>query len=225
MADIRKNFTFFDDFNRANETPLSGGGNWAGPSDNAVWPTSPLSLLSNVATHKTGRASSDSYWTPRTYDGDDAEAWAYTKGGNASGIAWGIALWKDVGGSNAIDGYRFRVEVSSGGGSYVLRRFTNGGSVRLAAVGGAATGGDYFMLIRRNGSSVECWTAPADASVWTLRVSAVDTTYMTGFHLGLGITDNSGAHALAWDNFGGGPAPVTTFLPQIYRRTRLRGGR
>jgi hypothetical protein len=50
-----------DNFNRADENPLSGGGNWA-QTDLGAWPT-PMRLLNNSATRAIGNTTSASYWT------------------------------------------------------------------------------------------------------------------------------------------------------------------
>jgi hypothetical protein len=201
-----------DDFNRPNENPLSWGGRWA-PTDTGPW--TPLQLLSNKATHQAGSLSSDSHWTAQAFDGN-AEAWGYATGGGASGIAWAVGLLREVGNSGAADGYRFRIEVSTGGGTYTLRRFNDGVTPQqpLASQSGAPTGNPGYLLIRRNGSNVEGWRS-ADGTTWTLAVSATDTAYTTGMHLTFGITDNSHSQILSWDSVGGGvlatPLPGQTF--------------
>jgi hypothetical protein len=210
MADIRQSTTAKDDFNRADEDPLSGGGNWA-QTDSGVF--TPMVIKSNAATHQSGGPSSMSHWTPTTYDGDAAEAWGARTGGGAGGIAWGIGLARDVGGSNAMDGYRFRDE----DGSTSLKRFLNGSDSTVLDTGTGTSGADGdLLLIRRNGNDVEGWFSSDDGANWTLKVSATDTTYTTGFYLALSIRDNSASQLLGWDYFGGGPAKP--FIPQIYRR-------
>lgn len=215
MADIRQSTAFLDDFNRADENPLSGGGNWA-QTDTALGPA--MRLLTNKATSPSGQTISSSYWVPLALDGDDAEAWGHPVNGGANGIAWGLGLFKDLGGSSLVDGYRFRIDVSSSGGFYTLGRYDNGVRTAIQAnVAGAPTGGTGLLLIRRNGNDVEGWQAAnTDGSDFTLRISGTDTTYTTGLHPALSISDNSGGSILQWDWFGGGPAEE--FVPQIYRR-------
>lgn len=220
MADIRQNTTIKDDFNRADELTIAGP-NWAnvetGPSPD--W--SPAGILNNRLTLMSGAGVSFSYWTPESFDNDAAEAWAYGSGGGAIGVSWSIGLFRDVGGTAIVDGYRLQV-VGSGNDNWELGKYTNKSFVVLA-LGTGGTTDIGFTLLRRNGTSVEAWHAGANPTTWSLIVSAVDSTYTTGLFAALG--SSGGGSLCAWDDFGSGPKKVTTFLPQIYRRTRLRGGR
>jgi hypothetical protein len=210
MADIRQSTAVKDNFNRANEIPLAPP--WEA-LDTGIW--SEEDLRSNSITHGTG-TSSMSYWSTENFNGDDAEAWATSIGGNANGTAWGIGLFSTVGGSNTVDGYRFRCEIGIGA-IYRLERWDNGSPVTLDTFDPGHSGGPRPMLIRRNGSDVEGWvtTSGTDTSAWTLFVSATDTNYTSGLYLALGNTDNGGTRLTGWDDFGGG---TITFVPQIYRR-------
>lgn len=216
MADIRQNPTFLDDFDRADEAPLSGGGNWA--FLDSVW-SSPMELVSNEATHDGDFTFSFSYWTPEAWDGDEAEAWGFATGGGAGGLAWYIGIQKDVGGSNAVDGYALGFLIFTGNNtSLVLYEALNGSYVirdQADDPGGPFDpNGDLYLLIRRNGNDVEGWGS-ADGVTWTLGVSVTDTTYTTGLFAGIGCNDNGGFQSVEWRDFGGGP---TEFIPQIYRR-------
>lgn len=217
MADVRQQSTIRDDFNRANEDPLSFGGKWSQTDSGIFWP---LVVKSNEATHKAFQASSDSYWNSESFDNNEAELWAYATGGQASGVAWALGLFKDVGGSNAIDGYRFRIEVASAGAAYRLYRFANGTGTTIDSPATAAPSGGAYMLMRRNGNDVEGWAAPTGLGTsWSdlaLVCSATDTTYTTGLYLTLGIRDNSASQILGFDYFGGGGS--VPFRPQFIRR-------
>lgn len=220
MADIRQNPTFLDDFNRANESPLSGGGNWA--RLDSVW-SDDMDLVSNQATHGAGKTFSFSYWTPESWNGSEAEAWGYATGGGANGMAWDIGIHSNVGGSNAVDGYMLTLAISAGNDTdLVLYEAANGVYTELTRdttptylPNGDGANGDYYLLIRRNGNDVEGWGS-ADGVTWTLGVSATDTTYTTGLFAGIGCADNGGFQTVKWRDFGGGPAEE--FIPQIYRR-------
>lgn len=220
MPDIRQNATFIDNFNRADEDPLSSGGKWA-VTDTSIW-THGLVIKNNTATHRAPGNSSDSYWIPDSYSGDDAEFWAYQEGGGASGIAWAVDLWHDPGGSGAVDGYRFRYERAAANIAWVLYRFTNAGATTIFTSGSLPsdptyTNGNGILLIRRKGNDVEGWAcAQSDPTNWTRYAVATDTNYTTDLHFGLGVNDNSGGQVLGWDNPGGGPLPV--FTPKFIRR-------
>jgi hypothetical protein len=132
-----------DNFNRANESPI--GGNWAdADGTGTVW--SGLELKSNKVTHYDPDDVSMSYWTPQTFSGN-IEVCATTSGGGASGIAWGLALLQQPG-ATTVDCYRFRVEVSTGGTSYVLQKITNGSTSTLGTPQSGSQGG--VLSIRLN---------------------------------------------------------------------------
>jgi RHS repeat-associated protein len=162
-------------------------------------------------------ASTDSYWTPQSFN-TSVEAWGRGTGGGASGIGWGVALFTDVGQTSGVDGWRFRIEVSSGGGTYTLRRFDNGQTPQVPAdsQSGAPSGSPGYLLIRREGSSIEGWRSP-DGTNWSLVVSVIDASFATtDVHLSLGIADNSRAQILAWDEFGGGALAGSPSAGQSY---------
>ena len=103
-----------DNFNRPDEDPLSGGGNWA-QTDSGGWPT-PMRLLNNSATR--GTNTSASYWTQMSFQGGEGSVWARSGNlgvGGAPGV--GIALYKEVGGASAADGYEFRRTAGGAAGS------------------------------------------------------------------------------------------------------------
>ena len=216
--DIRKHTTILDDFNYAAQSPLVGvpAGKWA-RLDGARNPLRSSGTAAIVGVSGTCY----SYWTPTTMDGDDAQTWAYAKGGGASGQLWAIGLAQQVGGSSAADGYNFRMSLRAGGGSDAfLERFTNMSFTTLDSTvihptsPKPASNGEQLWLIRRNGTSVEGWFSANLGASWTLSLSAVDTTYTTGLYGYLGLAGT----LVQWDYFGiGGP---TLFRPQIIQRPR-----
>ncbi len=218
MADIRGT-ALLDDFNRADEDPLSGGGNWL-QTDTAF--VGPLILRGMAATHRSPGVSGDSFWTPQTFDPavGQVEVWGCPGGGGAgaAGVAWALDFWQDAGGSGQVDGYRFRNESSGGGAGFVIYKVTNTNNV--AAVSGdpgfvTGAGDATPMLMRRNGNDIEGWYSTDSGANWTMVVSMTDTSYMGPYNLACGIRDNSGGQVLDWDCFGGGiPMERKT---QIYR--------
>lgn len=104
MPDIRQKTAVLDDFNRAGENPLSGGGNWA-RTDSGLW--TPLQLLSNHVTHQAGSNTSQSHWTRQAFDGD-VEAWARASGEARPGSA---GAWR----SSATSGERTRSTATASG--------------------------------------------------------------------------------------------------------------
>jgi len=214
MADIRQNATVKDDFNRANESPLSGGGNWA-QTDTA---NPPMILVSEKVRHTTND-SCFSHWTPDpALNGDDAECWASIIGNEIAGAAWGVGIFRQVGGTNAADGYLFRIETSNVSDVYRLWRATDWVFTSIGITGDVAPEGfPCILLIRRNGNDVECWsdeTGVGDA--FSLRLAVTDTTHTTGFYPTLHTDQVGSSTTIFLDNFGSGS--TEEFIPQIYRR-------
>lgn len=218
MADIRQSPIVKDYFTYPDGTLLDGSSpatSWVS-SDTGVWTPCEINEP-DYATHKAGSGSSMSSWiADDPMDGDDAEVWARAVGGGAlSGIAWGIALFTDVGGSGAVDGYRARWEAP--GPPYVLYKWTNAGVSTLATSAGTNAMAEHYVMLRRNGAAVELWVSdnPSDASAWSLQVSANDNAYTTGLRASIGCTDNGAGQILGWQEFGFGPRPEGR--TQIYR--------
>lgn len=127
-------YPILDSFNRPDEDPLSGNGNWA-QTDAGTWPT-PMRLSGNVATR--GTASSASYWTQASFAGGEGSVWARSGGLSSAGAPGvSIALYKEVGGSNAADGYEFRRTMGGPFGDRLdrLYRVTNGVRAEIASTG------------------------------------------------------------------------------------------
>lgn len=215
MADIRQDPTIKDNFNRAPEDPLSNGGKWAAVDTGFPTMVGAAVLGQDVARHRVSQ-SCWSYWTPDpAMDGDAAECWARTVGGQSPGNAWGLAILSSPGGTNQHDGYLFRIEQSSGGGFWRLWRADNAVYMSIAGpTAGGLTG--ILMLIKRNGNDVEGWTSSDSGSSWTLRISATDITYTTGFYPVIHTDQSFSSINIGLDDFGAGPAEE--FIPQIYRR-------
>lgn len=209
MAEIRQSTAILDDFNYT-ESPLSNGGKWANPD--TAW--TPLQANGTVA-KQTSSPYSNSYWTPEQFAGDDAEIWALTFGGNSPAHAWGFHLYTigSVGGSGASDGYFWRMEITTGGGTcYLYRLDNNAGTVLDTETNNPPTGGGWLGLIRRNGNDIEGWASTDGGANWTLYVSATDTTYTGPYYVGLSCAGD----LLGFDYMGAGPAPER--LVQFIRR-------
>lgn len=208
-----------DDFDRANEDPLSGGGNWA-LVDNVY---QPMRLLNNEATRRVN-SNSFSYWTPQSFDGD-CEVWGQKNDPGFSTIEFiRCGLLRDLGGTGAFDGYQ--LIGGYGGHGYWLRRYTNGGFVDLAA---PTPGGGIpaYIMLKRNGNDVEAWYSYTNApGSWLLAVAVTDTTYMTGLHPAIGSTSNivSSAAMPAWLWVGGGiEVPAAPTVSMNWRSSQRHG--
>lgn len=210
MADIRQNSVIRDVFDRV-ENPLSFGGKWAHVD-------AAYSNMEDDGTRAKDPAGGPdyawAYWTPDTWDGDDAEAWACVYASSGPTLAWDMLLLKDtsVGGSSAVDGYLFRYGRTTGGAYYELYKLTN--------AGGALIDGDIFdhsigdattCLIRRNGGDVEGWVSLDSGANWVLAVNASEGSYTTGLKGGIAVFGGTAG----WTCFGGGP-PIKR-LRQVMR--------
>ena len=223
MADIRTT-EILDDFVRPPEFPLDNG-TWA-QSD--TFRFAPMALfiqggINHRISHPTAaqwpsgadRRFASSYWLEpfNTADVGYIEAWGRPTGGNASGLAWSIGLFKDVGGSNQIDGYFFREEITTGGGRTVIYKYINGTRTPITGSGpvlftGAPAGALFMFKLFADGD-MEIWCSTDSGDNWTLLLTANDTTYQGQFYIAFGVTDNSGSRLAGWGPVGGGvPVPI-----------------
>lgn len=192
-----------DDFNRANEDPLSGGGDWARAQTDTWFAAR---LVNNKATNSAS-GSSYSYWTQDTYAGGEGSVWGVWGNINqCGGNRAGVSLIKDVGGASSIDGYEF-IRESVGGANnayYRLTRMTNGVRTVIADSGqNPSYGGHVYLNLRRSGGTVEGWTSP-DGLIWTNRLTATDSTHSTGtYYPGLHLYSCN----VTMDDYGIGPPP------------------
>ena len=211
-----------DTFNRMDEDPLSGGGNWARASLSTWFDAR---LVGNKATHSASGMGM-SYWTQDSYPGGAGSVWAtygnlYQAGGNRASVL----LLKDVGGSGSIDGYEFTREVFGAAQNcgWLLYRMDNG--VRQTGGGGTAPAlagvsnvpqcDHEYINLRRVGNTVEGWTSP-DGVNWTMLLTATDSTHSSGTFYPAIVMNTAGA----WiDDFGaapsGGPEPATLTVTKM----------
>jgi hypothetical protein len=120
---------------------------------------------------------------------------------------------RDFAGTQTTDGYMCLPHNPVGTDKWFLRRYTNSGVTAIATADYPNPSGGDFVLMRRNGTSVEVWHSTDSAANWTLVVSAVDTIYTTGLYPVLGATGNG---QTGWDYFGAGPAGFQHHT-EIYR--------
>jgi Concanavalin A-like lectin/glucanases superfamily len=174
-----------DSFNRANEDPLSGGGNWANVITGA---SGRLKLVSNQVARGGGNGA---YWTPQTLT--DCEAYAILAVLPTSDDAGVLARIQDVSSGVTYDGYM----AVAGPSNIRLYRVTDGNTeVQLGAVNVSWTAGDQIG-IRCIGTKIEAWAY--QSGVWSKKISATDTAYASG---ALGLYESDLTARL--DDFGGG---------------------
>ncbi len=193
-----------DAFNRANEDPLSGSGNWAGP----ILPgMAQMKGVSNALMQSTlvPSASGSSYWAASTFSGSvQAYSTIPTWWANASSDFW---LWCQGANENtaSADGYQLYVPH---GGNWLVVRVDNTVGTQLGAALGTQTvnSGDGIGLDCGGTGTLQAWYHAALASTWsTLGTSRSDTTYTSG-HIGVskGFVDTTSV----LDDFGGGTVHV-----------------
>lgn len=218
MPDIRATNVILDDFNRPDEDPLSGGGNWAQMAPGAG--RDPMRLHNNSASsHEPATTGIEySYWTPTIFPEGDIEIWSGPRGGEAgaalSGWRFGFMVASTIPSAN-YSGYLFLRESALGDFIY-FRRYTNGSFVDIP---GPVFTEDYgpLLLARRIGNTLEAWccTTNDGTGTWTLITTIDDATYNGPWRLFLGIEDPTGV-GTGWDYFGGGMQSVVQ-RQQIYR--------
>lgn len=177
-----------DDFNRADEGPLNGGGIW----NTAAYNNGTLNIVSNeVARTSAGIGAQVTTAT----EGGDHEVWAELDSlgtGHAALIAGASA-------DNGATRDNYLTQINSDGLEYRLIRTTNGAEVVIGASTPANTAGTRHG-IRVADAVVEAWVNENDGRGWRLVIPMVDGNFTSG-RTGLQISNNS---TYQWDSFGGG---------------------
>lgn len=178
-----------DAFNRANENPLSGGGNWAARS---LETGSAPQLLNNAVTGTSTAALSGADWVAGLI-GPDCEVYYTLTTIPAAGNY--VRLYLRVTNRNvgAETGYMMQW-VNSAAGVNIYKETANGAYTSLAANAAATyTNGDQICF-QAVGNTLTVYKN----SVSTLTVT--DATYTTAGYVGIGLRDTT----TVIDNFGGG---------------------
>lgn len=186
-----------DNFNRANENPVSQGGNWASIGINGGSGARLQSnRLQNLAQPGTSHRTS-------TFSGP-AEASATITSLPSSNHWLSVYVCLQDAGTAGWDGYELRTTVVSGADLWEIRKVVNGSPSVLASTNLDLVSGGT-MLLRRLGNNLEFWWRPPGGD-WSLKLSAPDSTYVTG-RIGIG-----GQKSGALDDFGGGDATNVALL-------------
>ncbi len=197
-----------DTFNRANEDPLSGGGNWAGPILNGL---NQMKVVSNGAMQSTSvpLQSGTSYWNAATFGpGSEVYFELTTVWANNSSDVW---TWCNGSNENtgSVDGYAMVAGRSSGTWDWYAYRLDNGTWTQLGAMLGTQTlsAGDAVGIDCGRTGDFQAYYKASGGSWVTLGTTRNDTTYTSG-HIGLskGYLDSTSVV----DNFGGGTTPAGT---------------
>lgn len=217
MPDIRQT-PLLDDFQRADENPLSFGGKWSGVNGSG------LRLLSNAAQDPGSSGGGllsvrQSYWNVTSWSGD-VEVWAYPCGlVSPFQQGWLLGLASSI---SPFSGYTMRWSDEVGNSAIQTRKWNAGSNTVLQdyrGVGNALPNDtpDNVLLMRTSGSAVELWWSQDFGASWTKVTSVTDNTYRTGLYGVIGLNGSPD-----WCGFGAGQ-PVPGF-PQIYRWIKAQKG-
>lgn len=203
--------SILDSFNRANETPLSGGGNWV-----QVQTLSQCNLASNQAVASGSLNTSVSLWNPKTFK--DSEIYftintiltvtndhmeGYVRFIPSSLNGYSIGYWKSTVGSDTI-----RLEIITAGSLTTLSSFNQtisaGDSIGMSIVG----------------STLTAYYKPSGGS-WSSLGSTTDSTYSAAGNLIIEQQDTSTMAGII--NFGGGTYVPASSLGEMNLNTSYWG--
>jgi hypothetical protein len=181
-----------DDFNRANENPLSDGGNWSGSTGFSSF--SSAQLVSNAINPVAPSTYSGNYWAASQF-GPDCEVFADVEQSSASDTLY-LYCRVPVPTSNTLTGYLLRyfngvVSVSKS----VLGAQTqiNSNTITLAA-------GDSIGLSVRGSIETAYWRK---SGVWSSGTPVSDSAVTGSGYIAFAVW-SSGSLRVEMDNFGGG---------------------
>ena len=180
-----------DDFNRANENPLSDSSRWsngiAGSGETG------LHVSSNpLACSKTTTCTA---WRNASQYGPDTEVWA--KVGTLPGTGNQFRLYARLQqpGLASRSGYMLRTNQLSGTDQVLLDRIDSGAIVNRLTIAQELAVGDV-VLLRVKGPTLEAWLKRG--TTWSLLGSVTDSTYALAGRVGVGIRAKTGR----LDDFG-----------------------
>lgn len=211
-----------DNFNRANENPLSTAGNWGAPiHDPATGGAMTMKLVSNAIQDDSladGGGSGQAYWDGANF-GPGAEVFVTipTWWANASSDFW---LWMHgrSEGSSAMDGYKLYVSTSGGNNIWQLYRLDNEVATQLGADLGTQniSNGDAIGLECTASGIFQAYYKASGGGWATVGSTRSESTYTSG-HIGVSKGFNDTTSSL--DDFGGG-----TIVSPGVSYTRLERG-
>jgi peptidoglycan/xylan/chitin deacetylase (PgdA/CDA1 family) len=189
-----------DNFNRTNENPLSGGGNWSALSSGGV-------QLLNNAVASNGSGTSTSGWKT-TYTGDvEARTTVLISTDNA-----GVMTHASLNGAGQLSGYLWQWQGANSPATFALYREDANVFTQLATFNSFLLDPGDQLALQVIGNSVQGWVYHLGS--WQQVASATDTTYRTG-KLGLRLR---GTTPIA-DDFGGGQVQAQAHPPTVVSLT------
>jgi PKD domain-containing protein len=184
-----------DNFNRANENPLSQGGNWTNLG------TTKLQLVSNGVV---GLSASGNNSMSYSGAGDftDCDAWVTLTGTPTPGSSYAGVIARQ-----RHNGFVIATGQANPGANEIILQYVNvGGGVTALGTWPITTSPGDSVGIRCVGTTISAYYKPVGGD-WQLLGSATDTNEPSGY---IGLTTNDTVYAM--DNFGGGaPSPARPF--------------
>lgn len=178
-----------DNFNRADESPLSGGGAW---SNQVVTSNGAVNLASNQVGGSAGGICSA--WYNASLPGADCEVYATVPVPPGSPIT-NVRVYARIAtpGTAGVDAYFLQY---TGNGTWSLFRLTNASATSIASGSVGLSAGDKIG-ISCVGSTISAYVYTGGA--WSLLGSATDATYGAAGYAGIGM--NGGVSGAAVDDF------------------------
>jgi len=201
---------FLDQFQRANEDPLSQAGAWSSTPLFGTGET--LEVLSSAAGQNEGEVVQVNSFRTDDVVGD-AEVHARIANTPNNNQWFYLYLHLQQAGTAGVDGYRANwFHWISTDGLYI-QKITNGVATTIAGPLALDPATGDTLLLRRWGLALELWRR--NGATWTKLLSTLDGDYTSG-RLGLGMDDDDGK----WDDFGGGgltapPPPPPSSSPPL----------
>lgn len=192
-ASLFDDLTLLDDFNRANEDPLSKSGAWS-----SLMATTTMEITSNQAAQLDVATTGFSAWfTPFAADQACAITIATLPVDTDDFVFLGVrtAIGPTSGNST---GYGARFYPAAASSQFQLVTFTSGTFANLGTANGTISAGDSVGLAVI-GDRLEAWHKPS-AGAWTPILGVTDETFRQPGCVAFGVRDNEAR----LDNFYGG---------------------
>lgn len=181
-----------DNFNRANENPLSGGGNWLGP----LFGSGPqLLLASNQVDTAVSEQRGSSYWSASF--AADQEVYCDVP---AIEQVVGLSFRQVNTGGATRSGYHVEVVSLSGPGNILVSRTDNDSDTALGVSMSANLNASDGIGVSIVGSTISVYTKIS--GTWSLLGTRTDSTYTSGGVVGIDTSTFGPSGQI--DNFGGG---------------------
>lgn len=200
-----------DSFTRADENPLSGGGNWDGPIRAGK---DPILLVSNAASASVDSATNERYWAASTF-GSDTECFftASSEFASEGSANYGGCLLRLVNleGTNVLDGYLLEYENLAGADPWYLFRIDNASFTQVGSTQNQEMStGDTFSLVAEGTSCSMHYKA--SGGNWTAIATGYDCSAYTAAG-NIGMLWSRVSTQATFDNFGGGTIGAAPAFP------------